>query len=527
VRRWLLVLGGFALVALAAIVFLRGDDADLGRAAPMRAPEASGLDRYPLPRRDEIGRHVADNEDVPRVAIRGRVTCEGVPAADACVYARLPPDTSAAGLAQYAAGVLAKSATDAAGEYELQLPDRPGPYSVDVGCVANGALRDLRQDVPVDQGVTHVDFSLVRGASIRGVAVQRNGVPVPGVTILATRKNIMDPAGALGSPDLLDTTRELYASRQSDYHESRGATDSRGAFALSGLAQGRYVLTTDSFTWLPDPMLEVGTDDGDILLTIVEAQGVTGSVVDAVTREPIPSCLVDVATLKADEEDQVRSGVSMNGALRLSWVPSSNDPPDAIVRVSAQGYIVANKRVALVRGGLTDTGLWELTRSAAARVVLAVRYDDGSPFARPIQLEYVQSRGGIRGSTVLTINEAGVYEGAIFSGEWFVRVRPTSWLGAVGAWRSEVRIRDKDEWHATVTIPLGAEVTVGIPDGAGWSVMARSAFMTSSYDPQQRRTVFHDFPPGRWELRLCRDGAVQASKTIDVQRGGQHDVSFD
>lgn len=528
-RRRLVILSAIALLALVGVVLVRANDLGRARAASTR-PELSRstLDRYPIPRRDQIGRTPADNDDLARVAVCGRVTCDGVPVPDAGVYARLSPDATADGLAQYAAGVLAKSSTDAGGQYELQLPDRPIPYSVDVGCLVNGALRDLQQDIVVGSGTARVDFCLVRGACIRGIAVQRDGARVPGVTVLATRKHVIrDTGSALASPYLLDTTVERYADRQSDYHESRGDTDSRGAFVLTGLAPGRYVLTTDSFTWLPDPMLDVTTDGGDVLFTIVAAQGVTGSVVDAASHDPIPRFLVEVATLKNDEEQHVRAGTSMNGALRLSWVPYASDLPDVVVRVSAQGYLVAHRRVALGPACLTDTGLWELTRSPAARVIFAVRYDDGSPFERPLEMEYRQSQGGNRGSAVLTATEAGVYEGTMPAGEWFVRVRPTSWLGAVGAWRSEVRIRDRDEWHATVTIPLGATVTVSVPDGPGWSIMARSTFMTSSYDPEQQRTVFRDFPPGRWEMRLCRGGLIETSKSIDVHPGGHHDMSFD
>jgi hypothetical protein len=114
-----------------------------------------------------------------------------------------------------------------------------------------------------EPGTTEADFGeimLANEVPIRGVVVDQDGKPAPGVEIIA------------------------------DYdHENVTKTGKDGRFTVHGAGRdAKYLILQSNDYFAPNREVELGTERTDIKLTVIKAYEIHGSAVDAETGTLVP-----------------------------------------------------------------------------------------------------------------------------------------------------------------------------------------------------------------------------------------------
>ncbi len=436
-----------------------------------------------------------------------------------------PQSREAWGLA-YENHPLAVERTDESGVFEIQLPARSGRLYVDVAVLARGFVSRKVTDVEVlAEEIVDVRLHLDPGLSIEGRVVREDGMPVSGVTVIATTKEGMhEIAEAILSPALLDTSSLRVPRRNSAYQEATAISNEFGEFAISGLFAGAVAVLPLSYEWIASPPLRVDAGTRSVVLKVARAQGVHGLLRDRVTGDPILKCVIDVAS---KDGNSLRCGTSIGGEIRLAWRPpamGSNLQHD--VTIQASGYKPATRSIVVSDGApQVELGVVEMEPVSGGLARLDVRHDDGSPVQGPLLLDYAESEGGVRRSVELRLVRPGRYEGTIPEGSWFVRVRRQAWMAELDAWRGEAIVRAEGDWNASIVLPLGGTLVIQRESEEAGVILVKGPRWASSHDFTGPQVRFEDFPSGRWTYTILSGaGAAVEAGNFDMLPGGVHEI---
>jgi hypothetical protein len=141
---------------------------------------------------------------------------------------------------------------------------------------APGKVRTFvgRKAEPGVEAVDLGDVTLADEVPIRGVVVDNEGAPAPGVTIIV------------------------------DYdYENPATTDAEGRFVARGAGPDARQLRLQSNDYFAPEPFEVGEDREDLRLTVIKAYEILGSAVDAETGELVPIDSVRLCVVQRDPDD--------------------------------------------------------------------------------------------------------------------------------------------------------------------------------------------------------------------------------
>ena len=198
------------------------------------------------------------------------------------------------------------SETDATGHYEAALAR--GQYVL--LAAAEGFAPDDAWLIATRDAT--LDFTLGRGAIVRGHVVAHDGSPVSGATLVLERT---------------PTSRRGYHSATSD---------ASGAFEIAGLSGGAYDIAAARgplFGRLPRPVTaRAGEIKADVVIEIARAQAITGHVRNH-GGAAIPGAVVSART-SGSESVRASAVSASDGAYKLDAIPAGK----IAVRADADGY---------------------------------------------------------------------------------------------------------------------------------------------------------------------------------------------
>ena len=434
--------------------------------------------------------------------------------------------------------ILAQTTTQSDGSYGLDLPDRTERYTIDVGFLANGHLRQLREDLAVELIGTRVDVELGCGALITGLVVNERGEALPGVRVFANRvPDLMslDTDGWVHTEDL-DTSMIRLAARRSRYHESSVETDAAGRFRLTGLEAGEYGLVSRSPEWLFRPRRARAGDSG-VELVAVQPTGMLLRVIDATTGAPVPSG--DVRVCFADRLDPKRdpwligNGIStqtrlVDGAVYAGWDARTAGflgvfdeksrgvvfpkKDDFGVEISAAGYADIKVRLGKQQGMIRRT--IRMQPRATVRAAIMVRYADGSPCTESVELRWrpVENDAGWRYAT-RTPDPDGVVRLDMWSGDLIVGTsRPSDFDSD----EKQLRVSPTEARHS-VALRRGAILKIHSPieQATSWNVEFDTGPMSMTRTFTTTPAVLTSVPPGKIAL-VFRRGKEEWRGAVEV-----------
>lgn len=141
---------------------------------------------------------------------------------------------------------------------------------------APGKVRTFayQQAEPGVEAVDLGDVTLADEVPIRGVVVDRDGEPAPGVDVIV----------------------------EYDY-ENASRTGEDGRFTVHGAGPDADRLRLRSNDYFAPEPFEIGEDRGDLRLTVIKAYEILGRAVDAETGEPVPIDSVRLCMVERDPDD--------------------------------------------------------------------------------------------------------------------------------------------------------------------------------------------------------------------------------
>ena len=221
-------------------------------------------------------------------------TALGEPVADAVVRVQAEGEAMPGGYGR----------TDGSGRTEVDIS--PGPAVVSV---EHEKLRDESRQVQLTPGANELRVELHPGAEISGSVRSYDGAPLALATVEAVTEFSFD----------------------TDFHQANTVSDEGGAFRITGLEPGRYILTARAPGYAdggPDEPVEIDSNPIDGLEIVLEPGA---SIVGAVTG------------LTPSEVSQVNIRVWRNSRLRTAT-------PDAEGNFSVEGVAAGTWRVVATKG---------------------------------------------------------------------------------------------------------------------------------------------------------------------------------
>lgn len=507
-----------------------------GQLDDLPSPQAALHEAYrtAVAPRSPLGRTPSDRGELPFPGVTGIVSSGDGPAVGgAVVYAHLSPDRERCASET---APIATCRTDDAGRYELLVPRRKQNYRVDVGVVATGWQRTFVEDVVVSPDGAKLDVELPRGEVIRGVVTTRDGVPVGGAKILATRKFELARDPMLLTWHALDTRPLSLAARGSDYDENCGITDAGGAFEIRGLKPGEFLLVPKDGNWLwTPPRVKAGVHG--IGIEARQPQGVEFEVTDAATGLPLarPNAGLEIRTADVSGRDVVffRQGGGRRGRVLLAWDRDErwSNCGSITAKLRARGYEDSEIKLSYCQPGLERVSI-ALKKAEGLPLKLDVWLGDGSRFGGELVVEYAAPGSECSaGRVAARLGDDGAHVASIPRGRWFLRVQRVTDLGRLSAWNGELLSSANRSTEAVrripdVSLPVGGEVEIRVP-----ADVARSAwtveFESDSFVGRLRRRGTSGrvtgIPDGKWALSVV---GLTGRHTLDVRSGQLHVVEF-
>jgi len=518
-KTWVLILSSVSIATIILIIALLCSSPS-HRNNPIAAQPSNITSQlsHNIANRDRIGDSPTANGEVLTATISGTVQGPEGPIAGATVYAYLSPDSPS--FAEEECGGLRETppalslvTTTANGHYTMLLPTRLPPLIVDVGATAAGFTRSLIKNITLAATQPAIDFTLQWGMTIAGQVVDAHGQPVADVPILATTRHYPPETESLMSSWLNDRASLRLPSRDSNYHESRCASGPTGSFSIAGLAPGKYTLVSDSYSWILSPRITVDAGSSGLLLTAMKPLGITGTVSDARSQEPVDKCLVEVAVSdQSGNSFPMRRGSCIRGELALIWLEPDMELASILtlrVRITAPGYepYFTNVEVSESSNPIAELEA-RLAPLADGNLRAIVLFASGDACTEPVIVEYAASNSSTKGSVILNKREEPYHVGTLPAGEWFLRIRPESYLSTRLAYRIEASILSDKTTDIEVTLPVSGVLDVHVPSVSvddTWRLTVTGKSLSTQTILHDIETRFTGFPPGEYSIE-CSNG---------------------
>ena len=449
--------------------------------------------------------------------------------------------------------------TDDGGRFRLDLTAHAGASierdDVQLGASANGFLRRLVPARPTTAEDEEMLIVLDRGQVLSGRVVDADGLPVPGLELLAhtatTRLAHVSPTQVL-----LRAGRAELAGEASTYQQCRALTDGRGLVDFEGLGPGAVsVRSVDPgwtieepaeaqaggpfVEWLARPRLGVSvtvTDEttgaaaGRVHATfrveLTFADGVVEDLGQWVGRgDGGASFVLGPGTfIDLGERTVVRAafyGTATSNDVEVPWEAGVLSDPDGVRGVAFAEVSIPDEPTAVAG---TDTGAntpVDAAPSVDARrpetdLELDVRLADGTPFAGELAARWTSQpeRGEARqGARRIEAEAPGTYRLSVDAGTVELEVWDPAASGSLPPWSGNVRSDAGWNTRVEVVLPQGAAVTLTRPtDWSGdWWVHAswrppgkaewRGSWIYGTDEASLRLTTLR---PAEWRFRLDR-----------------------
>jgi hypothetical protein len=364
----------------------------------------------------------------------------------------------------------------------------------------------------VGPGVTTA-VDIVSGMAITGYVVGANGQPIAGVLVVATDDDIMDRDDLLLAADMARHEARQVQSGQTTFRKGASVSGRDGAFTISGLTAGEWVVTLEDKTQRSIPVrVEAGVRDvviraEPVACVELDLRGADGSVVQEFVAELLGR---DPTSGKA-KRIAARS-VAGEWWVTLDW------PTDwgAVLEVSAtamvKGMAPATTRTVRVRRGeivnlQAELGPWPVVRTVDLVFANGVPCEADEVTVWTTKPPSLKGASGTAKRLVGGGYRIGVPEGA----EEVVLKPDTVPMAAMGAKVdiTEGRLRAVMPFAGTMEI-WSNEVgeSVGLAHQYGSTIMKKN----------NRVLRLQGLPEGRWEVTLgSRSQIVELGEAAHVQ----------
>jgi hypothetical protein len=473
--------------------------------------------------RVEVGESVARAEpgldDGRAVRVVGTVRDEnGAPVSRADVYVRDPADAKAS-TSPWAA---VESGAD--GRFELSL--RGGTLDlVDVGCVCDGYMPAHVLRVTVAPGrVTNVDFVLRRGERIEGIVLDPDGVPIPGLEIVAARP-FEHPPRAFASNDALDRPERRRPVRGADAWQTRTTTGDDGRFVVTGLHEAgtEYSLVSADPEWIwVAEIVEAGARG--VVLEARHARGVVVHVRDGETGLPVDGrAIVELSLRGVDERGRRQTyaihGTGEGGEVQIAWLPRVLVGSMA-VQVSCSGYETGSWTWEFEGPGVTERTV-ALQPIHAERVDLVVWSSAMGPVESELRVSFSAGARSASQRAECTSLGGGHYRAELPVGEWRLRVGRKSDVTSLHTWTGDVSVVEGRPNVVRDIVLGGATIEIGRAVDDSTSVMVQSASLAAVHEVEGERVLLTGLPVASYEIRIddvTRDVAITSPDQVVVIR---------
>lgn len=341
-------------------------------------------------------------------------------------------------------------------------------------------------------GGRSLDVVLEPGVEVRGKVVHDDGRGVGGTTIFA-----------MGG---------MAAGRK------MVVTEDDGAFAIDGLAPGRYELFVANDEVGLQQQRSVEAPSSDLVIELPPTGTIRGRVVDARSREPVPQ--FEVSAQPADDES-ARAAMSRelqvsdpNGAFVVAGVPVG----DVTLTIKAEGYVAKEIDGAVVAG---DAGAAEIEVALDAGATIRGRVTTIEQEGIADVAVTISEEGAELSETT---DEEGEYElRGVRPGRVKIGFRHDEFIS------QEMQIDTADTGRVDATLARGLSLRgVVVRDGAGvanarvyGSSSGLGADGRSATTNESGRFTLAGLAPGRYSIKASAEDESEASlEDIDVEKAG-------
>jgi len=447
------------------------------------------------------------------------------------------------------------------GSFELRVTDSASG-ELELGVAANGYLRANVVDALRRQPEEGWTIQMERGRSFTARVVDPEGLPVPGLELLAhTPNGRIDHVSPSQSRRRAERA-ELGGSR-SAYRQSLARTDGSGTVVFQGLPDEELFVRALAADWILVDADIPSTGAGIAVWTALPCAGVQLEVVDLRTGRPLNASATFKIDAAFDDGETVDWGQWVGrGTGFVSFALTPGNLPDLDGRVMTRGVFrgtVSSEGVETTwraeplenRDGIRglakvrvelDVGTEEQRGNDAvpprsATLELVVNQDDASPLAQLLLVEWEQRRpDGVRfvDDDRVKPEEPGRYRVEVFPGELSLRIEPNGASGSLGAWTGTVRAREDGIEKVYVTLPSGTSAVIQRPEGWSGEWFVEASYREPGTEEWLGRWVYstageslqlNALRPAEWCFRRRPDPSYSADPlettlTLEIGREG-------
>lgn len=261
--------------------------------------------------------------------------------------------------------------------------------------------------------------------------------------------------GALAGKVVGPGSTEAIVAIESGGQRRTAHVDAEGLFRFEGLPAGEYRLDASGGGASAEPLgpipLGPGEQLADLVLQLIDAGSLSGTVLDARTRAPVAGAQLAAGGAMAVSDDA--------GRFELRGLP----PSDATLVISRAGYVSRSARLSVGRGSHESGATFLLT--PAAHVSGKVVQADGSPASGALVFAERYEFGPVSDAQVLgSAGDDGRFEGDVEPGR--MRLRASAHNGEARSEEMDLRAGERrDELLLTVDVGGEIEGTVLEADG--------------------------------------------------------------
>ncbi|MBS2030765.1 MAG: carboxypeptidase regulatory-like domain-containing protein [Deltaproteobacteria bacterium] len=264
-------------------------------------------------------------------------------------------------------------------------------------------------------------------------------------------------------------------------------TDAEGAFKIGELPPGEYKLDASAGEMAAETLgpipLGAGEQIGGLVLQLVQTGSVSGQVLDAATRGPVPNALLTAGGASAATGD--------DGSFDLRGLP----PGEATLSVACAGYVSSSTHITVPRGK-KQTGV-TLVLTRAAHVAGTVSRSDGTPVAGAMVFAERYDFGAVADASVLgTTADDGTFAGDVAPGR--VTLRATAQTGEAKSNELELHAGDVLEGQKLV-LDVGGDIVGQIFEADG-SPAAGATVLAVEIESQRASGAVSAGPDGRYQI---------------------------
>jgi hypothetical protein len=431
--------------------------------------------------------------------------------------------------------ILTRVPLRADGTFELFVGDSgAGARDVEVGASVPGFVPQAKPAALTRGSATRVELRLVRGARITGTVVDKSGVPVGNLRLLARSTS---GTRAVVDDSLLDTDALVAGPFDPNVHWAWATTDASGRFAFEGLGPETYAFLAESPAWIlvTDDLVRAGAED--VRVVARPAFFATLRVRDAKTGEAV-KCHADVTFRRKTEGWGSASSTSLyvpRGELRVRWdrelavvqsvpVPEGRPPGEVRVTVTvrADGYHARELPIAYDAEGpqVIDAALDPVADETLGKLRLEVVDGRGEPVDFGIETSLYDvspDHASSPTSSRLSKEKAGTFVLSASPGRWTLRVGPDGCTVGDVDTRRDVEIVAGGSADLRIALPASGFVVVrrkardaGYPD---LCVACEDTIGNSTATTSSEREVRFRVAPGTFKVKV---GEGDAARTRDV-----------